>query len=192
MDRFPNLPVLKHVYGHQDRDLTYDELPLGDAKMNTEADALATMEHDEFSTTLHRAPFDPESKVRLSIDGITVTRRLESTIRTSTAPLPSLITYYLERLHWDQFTFKSVDWATFGSVYVQSKQRNFITKFCFYTLPTGDHLHPRNSSYDNRCPTCHTPNETDDHLLQCPSQARSVWRSDLIWSLLKPRHRLLS
>ncbi len=189
MDRFPNLPVLKHVYGHQDRDLTYDELPL-DAKMNTEADALATKEHDEFSTTLHRVPFDPESKVMLSIDGTTVTRRLESTIRT-TARLPSLINYYLERLHWDQFTFHSVDWATFGSVYQKSKQRNFITKFCFYTLPTGDRLHRRDSSYDNRCPTCHAPDETDDHLLQCPSHARRVWRSDLIQSLLKPIDSLL-
>jgi hypothetical protein len=42
MDRFLNLPVLKHVYGHQDKDIAYADLPL-DAQMNIEADALATV-----------------------------------------------------------------------------------------------------------------------------------------------------
>ena len=184
MDRFPNLPVLKHVYGHQDEDIAYADLPL-DAQMNIEADALATMELSEFSTTLHQVPFDPESRVMLSIDGTTVTRRLETTIRTK-ARLPALITYYSDRLNWDQRTFHAVDWDTFGGVFPKIKQRNFITKFCFYTLPTGDRLHRRDSIYNNRCPTCHAPDETDNHLLQCLSPARRAWRSDLIRSLLKP------
>jgi hypothetical protein len=79
MDRFPQLPVLQHVFGHQDDSLDYDDLPL-DAQMNTQADTLATMELDEYSTVLPSVPFDPESKVMLSIDGTTVTRRLETTI----------------------------------------------------------------------------------------------------------------
>jgi hypothetical protein len=41
MDRFPKLPVLKHVLGHQDLQLDYADLPL-DAQINTQADALAT------------------------------------------------------------------------------------------------------------------------------------------------------
>jgi hypothetical protein len=184
MDKFPNLPVLAHVYGHQDLDTAYDDLPL-DAQMNTEADALATKELEEFSTTLHHVPFDPESRVMLSIDGTTVTRRLETTIRTK-ARLPALIVYYCDRLHWDQRSFYAVDWETFGGVYQKIKQRNFITKFCFSTLPTGDRLHRRDSVYDNRCPTCHSPDETDDHLLQCLSPARRAWRSDLLQALLKP------
>jgi hypothetical protein len=81
MDRFPNLPVLKHVYGHQDKDIAYADLPL-DAQMNIEADAHAPMEISEFSTTLNQVLFDPESQVMLSTDGTTFTRRLETTIRT--------------------------------------------------------------------------------------------------------------
>jgi hypothetical protein len=42
MDRFLNLPVLKHVYGHQDKEIAYDDLPLN-AQMNAEADALTTI-----------------------------------------------------------------------------------------------------------------------------------------------------
>ena len=66
------------------------------------------------------------------------------------------------------------------------KRRNFITKFCFFNLPTGERLHRREASYDDRCPTCHAPEESDEHILQCPSPARRAWRSDLISTLLKP------
>jgi hypothetical protein len=185
MDRFPQLPELKHVYGHQDSDFDYADLPL-DAEMNIEADALATMELEEYSTPMHSVPFDPDSRVMLSLSGITVTRRLETTIRTK-ASLPALTTYYQERLNWDPHTFHAVDWQTFGGVYPKmKKRRNFLTNFCFFNLPTGERLHRRDTSYDDRCPTCHSPEETDEHLLQCPSPARQAWRSDLIHTLLKP------
>jgi hypothetical protein len=154
--------------------------------MNSQADALATMELVEYSTPLYSVPFDPESRVMFSIDGISVTRRLETTIRTK-AQLPRLISYYSDRLTWDEWTFHAVDWDTFGSVYPKmKKRRNFITKFCFYHLPTGDRLHQRASSYDDRCSTCLAPDETDDHLFQCPSPARRAWRSDFIKCLLTP------
>lgn len=155
--------------------------------MNTQGGALATMELVEYSTLLHHAPFDPESCVMLSLDGTAVTRRLETTIRT-TASLPALITYYQESFHWNQRTFYVVDWDTFGSVYPKMhKRRNFITKLCFYHLPTSDRLHRRDPCYDDRCPTCHTPNnKTDDHLFQCASPARRAWQSNLIRSILKP------
>jgi hypothetical protein len=65
-------------------------------------------------------------------------------------------------------------------------RRNFLTKFCYYTLPTGERLHHREPSYDDRCPTCHATNESDDHLLQCHSPARRAWRGDLIQTLIKP------
>jgi hypothetical protein len=185
MDRFPQLPVLKHVFGHQDNSLDYDDLPL-DAQMNTQADTLATMELDEYSTVLPSVPFDPESTVMISIDGTTVTRHLETTLRTK-AQLPALLAYYQDRLKWDQRTFHAIDWEVFGGVYPKMQhRRNFLTKFCYYTLPTGERLHRRESSYDDRCPTCHAPDKSDDHLLQCHSPARRAWRGDLIQTLIKP------
>ena len=185
MDQFPHLPNLQHVYGHQDSNLDYADLPL-DAQMNIEADALATMELTKFSTPMYSVPFNPESRVMLSLSGITVTRRIKQTICT-TARLPELISYYKDRLHWDQRTYHAVDWETFGGVYPKLKQRrNFITKFCFFNLPTGKRLHCRNASYDDRCPTCHAPKETNEHILQCPSPAQRAWRSDIIKTLLTP------
>jgi hypothetical protein len=127
------IPVLKDVYGHQDLEVDYADLPL-DAQMNYQADALATMELDEYSTCQHSVPFDPESRVMLWIDGISVTRRLETTIRTK-ARLPILITYYKERLHWDDRTFHAVNWDVFGSVYPKMKSaatssQNFVSITC--------------------------------------------------------------
>ncbi len=119
-----------------------------------------------------------------SIDGITVTRRLETTIRTS-ARLPALIKYYTDRLQWDTRTFHAVDWETFGSVYPKmQKRRNFVTKFGFYHLPTGERLHRRQSCYDDRCPTCQCPDEDDDHLLHCPTPARQALLQDTLPKLL--------
>jgi hypothetical protein len=142
MDRFPKLPFLKHVLGHQDLELDYSDLPL-DAQMNTQADSLATMELNEFSTPMLSVPFDPESKVMFSIDGITVTCRLEITIRTK-ARLPALKAYYQQCLGWDHHTYQAVDWDLFSTVFSKiNKRRNFFTKFCCYTLPTGDCLHRR-------------------------------------------------
>jgi hypothetical protein len=77
MDRFPRLPVLKHVFGHQDNDLAYADLHL-DAQVNTQADTLVTMELEEYSTVMPTVPFDPESWMMISIDGTTITRRLET------------------------------------------------------------------------------------------------------------------
>jgi hypothetical protein len=80
------LPVLtKHVYGHQDEDIAYDQLPL-DAQMSTEADALAPMELAEFFTTLHHVPFDPESRVMLSTIDDTTATRLQSALKPVFTP----------------------------------------------------------------------------------------------------------
>jgi hypothetical protein len=43
MDWFPNLPVPEHLFGQHDLEINYANLPL-DAQMNTQADALTTME----------------------------------------------------------------------------------------------------------------------------------------------------
>jgi hypothetical protein len=58
--------------------------------MNTQDDALATMELKELSTLLPQVPYDPESQVMIYVDGITITRHLETTQRTKAIFSPSL------------------------------------------------------------------------------------------------------
>jgi hypothetical protein len=38
----------------------------------------------------------------------------------------------------------------------------------------------------SQCSTCLSSNETDDHLLQCPSPTRRAWRSDFITTIITP------
>jgi hypothetical protein len=139
MDKFPELPKLQHILGHQDDDLSYQNLPL-DAQMNTQADTLATMELDEYATPFHHVPFNPESRAMFSINRIAVTRQLKTTIRTH-APLPALITYYKDHLNWDERTFHVVDREVFGTVYPKMRKgRNFIIKFAStISLPETDY-----------------------------------------------------
>jgi hypothetical protein len=44
----------------------------------------------------------------ISVDGITITRHLKTTVRTE-ACLSALITYYQDCLKWEQRTFHAVD-----------------------------------------------------------------------------------
>jgi hypothetical protein len=59
------------------------------------------MELKEYSTLLPQVPFDPGSQVMISVDGITISRRLETTLGTK-AQLSAIITYYQDLLKWDK------------------------------------------------------------------------------------------
>jgi hypothetical protein len=77
--RFPSLPRLVHVKGHQDDHFDLDELDLP-TRMNIEADALATKAL-QGGTSQPIIPFDPSSCVMLTINGHAITRQLETTIQ---------------------------------------------------------------------------------------------------------------
>jgi hypothetical protein len=50
-------------------------------------------------------------------------------------------------------------------------------------LPTGKTFHRRESRFDDRCPACSSPQESNDHLAQCPDISRQRWRSSTTSSL---------
>ena len=49
---------------------------------------------------------------------------------------------------------------------------NGQNKFCMKKLPVGQQIHAQELKHDERCCSCWANSETDDHLLQCPKQAR--------------------
>jgi hypothetical protein len=51
----------------------------------------------------------------ISVHGITITRRLKTTLCTK-AGLPALITYYQDHLKWDNRTLHALNWEVFGGV----------------------------------------------------------------------------
>ncbi len=72
----------------------------------------------------------------------------------------------VERFGWPEPLTDSVDWNGFGVAYYKTcfKQRKFVFKFCWSLLPTGKVLHKRESRFDDRCPACSEPHESNDHL----------------------------
>jgi len=79
LQRFDTEPTISHVKGHQDDNTVLSELSV-DAKLNIEADALATEELNTDRGPTGLVPFDPSSKVQLNIhtesELCTITRQI--------------------------------------------------------------------------------------------------------------------
>jgi hypothetical protein len=169
-------PAITHVKGHQDSQIPYSSLPLP-AQLNVDADGLATKELRDRPNLIHHVPFFPESKVQLLLSGTSVTRNISGAIRRHQG-YRTLVPYMLERFGWTVDVTASVDWGGFAAAYKSSFQhRKFIFKFCMSLLPTGKTLHRRESRFDDRCPACSSPQESNDHLFQCQDISRQRWRS---------------
>ena len=176
---FPELPSVHHVLGHQDRDFEYADLDLP-AQMNVDADALCSTELHEYGHYLPDVPFDPISIVQFCIDGRAVTRDYAAAIE-SRLHLPPLRIYLCQRFHWTPEIFSSIDWTSFSSAYSSfPRTRTFFYKFGWKKLPCGERLHRREGRYDDRCPCCLQPNETDDHIFQCLHPSRRHWRLEFL------------
>jgi hypothetical protein len=91
--RFPSPPSITHLLGHQDRQNDFDDLSLP-SQLNVEADALATLELEEYSSPKPIVPFNPASLALLHIDNCTVTRNIDSIVHQHLF-LPPLQTYYM-------------------------------------------------------------------------------------------------
>jgi zinc-binding in reverse transcriptase/Endonuclease/Exonuclease/phosphatase family len=180
--RFPLLPELLHVKGHQDDNIPAAFLDLP-GQLNVEADKLATHALQELGSPKPYIPFDPSTEVLLSIDGRTVTRQLGATIHAQHHLAP-IRKYYKQRFLWDQSTFEAIDWDQFSAVYKKyPRHKTFFSKFGWKKLPVAGRLFKRHPSYDHRCPNCHQDHEDDDHLFRCHHESRRQWRSTLLGAI---------
>ena len=175
-------PEINHVKGHQDNKIPYVSLPLP-TQLNVDAGSLATKELRDQPNLIHHVPLFPDSKVRLLLSGTSVTRNLSGAIRKHQGYC-NLVPYMLERYGWTADVTASVDWDGFAAAYKSSFQsRKFVFKFCTKLLPTGKTLHRRESRFDYRCPACSSPQESTNHLFQCPDISRQHWQSSTTSSL---------
>ena len=148
---FPQPPTLQHVDGHQDRHFDFAELSLV-AQLNIEADSLATTELSEYLMRHPMVPFDPVSQVLLHIDGRTVTRDIEGSVRDALF-LDPLCAYFCKRFKWSSETWQAIDWDAYSTAYSPyPRNRKFFYQFGWKKLPCGGRLHSRESRFDDRCP----------------------------------------
>ena len=173
MVKMKEKPELEWIHSHQDDDRDKDIAKLSEAaQLNIKADALATQGLDKLELD-PRVPMDPSAEVLLHQQGRTITRDYKVSMR-SNIQLLVLEQYYQKRFGWTNSVYGKIDWSIFTPVYrrEQNKHRKWANKFCMWKLPVGQQIHARESKHDECCCPCWAEHETDDHLLQCPQQAR--------------------
>jgi hypothetical protein len=142
-----------------------------------DADSLATNELPDRPNLIHHVPLFPDSKVPLLLSGGSITRNLSGVIRKHQG-YRNLAPYMFKRYRWTAGVTASVDWDGFAATYRSTfRQRKFLFNFFMKLLPTGKTLHQRKSRFNDRCPACSSPQESNDHMFQCPGIRRQRWQS---------------
>ena len=179
LDQFPSRPQLHHVKGHQDSGDPDKKLSL-EAELNVEADALATEALQQVQAPMLKVPLSQSAAVLLDLDGRTVTRHIESSLKHH-IHRPGARACMCDRFQWTCSAFDTIDWEVFNASLRSMKRRQqWCFKFTLKKLPAGERLHRREEHYDHHCPLCGGEQETDDHMLQCPSTTTTEWRKQLL------------
>ena len=173
MDNMKEIPKLEWVRSHQDDDPDIDITKLSVAtKLHITADALATQGLDKLESN-PRVPMDPSAEVLLHQRSQTITRDYKVSMRGN-IQLLVMEEYYQKRFGWTNSEYGKIDRFIFTPVYRREKNKHlqWANKFCIRKLPVGHRMHARESKHNERCCLCWANCKIDDHLLQCPKQAR--------------------
>jgi hypothetical protein len=179
---------LQHVKGHQDATTEFDDLPLP-AKLNVEADKLATSFHQ---TSIHadvQGPLIPGTGCQLLIDDKAITSHQRRKIRQRRGQ-KYLLRYIIKRHHLSADAVTQIDWDShMRAVNSFRKQHStFTIKFLSKWLPVGKQTHRYDpTTYSCQCPSCECPVEDFDHAFRCPERKR--WQYSLRQAILKLHER---
>ena len=169
-------PTIEHIKGHQDKNKSYEELPLR-AQLNIDADALA----DQFLTDNPdidhtRVPILPTTGSQVELFEGTCTYSLKKSLHHA-AHAPALMHHLQHRHSWTQEIFDDIDWTALGRALRRHDQhRQMFVKYLNDILPLGQRLHKQDIKYPESCPSCTAPVESRQHFLYCPAESRAKWR----------------
>ncbi|KAI2509155.1 hypothetical protein MHU86_5274 [Fragilaria crotonensis] len=177
LQQMPELK-LKHVKGHQDRDIPYRHLSLL-AQLNVDADAQASQYQRDLGSYRPDVLLTEWAGVHLEFPSGTVTAHYEAALRYQ-ATAPALQAHMQERHSWSPQTMAAINWKAHGSALRRHlKKRTFLVKLVHGILPTNLHLH-RSDQRRNRCPSCQSVAESWQHIPCCPSDAHTSWRNSFL------------
>jgi hypothetical protein len=172
---------LQYIRGHQDRTCEYDQLSLL-AQLNVDADAMATQYQRNHGEPRPQVLLTATAGVCLITPEGSVTKKYAHAIRYQ-ATAPALQKYIMERNHWTQHTFQTINWPAHGSALkARIDRRTHLTKLVHGILPTGKVLHRKNM-LRNQCPACRQSVEDWQHIIRCGSTERQAWRARTIQAI---------
>jgi hypothetical protein len=184
----PLPPTVQHVKGHQDEGVPVLSLPLP-AKLNCEADALATAALLAIAAPLPLSLVFPSAVCQLDVADATVTRKVQATLRFSTMA-PALSQYLRDRNDWDEATYDSVSWPAFSSARLSTSNSRFVPKYSHRHLPIREKANRNDPKYSPSCPACAAPLKTNEHFLLCAAPSRLQWRHKFLTALERELTRL--
>lgn len=169
LHKFPAIPTISHVKGHQDANSVRSTLTLP-ALLNIKADALAA----QYTYPSHINPSEvfclPGNSVQLHSRSGTITSKYRNVLRRL-ASEPSIQQYICSKNNWYNSTFTKVDWESHGTaVRLWHPHRRFLTKYIHDWLPLGKLISKYNPSYPTACPSCATILEDREHFLCCTAR----------------------
>ncbi|KAI2496026.1 hypothetical protein MHU86_18499 [Fragilaria crotonensis] len=169
------------IKGHQDEKIPYAQLPLL-ARLNVDADAMAGRFQDLHGQDRPLALITPRTGVHLHLLEGTVTSSHAAHLRHAYCG-PPLLEYLRIKNGWSSSTVHSINWQAHGSALrKQITHRIHFVKFVHDVLPT----HSRQNRMDKgkrTCPCCLSLHEDRDHILRCPTVARTSWRHKFLTKL---------
>jgi hypothetical protein len=158
--QFPQTPLVSHVTGHQDDNVSYAlVLPL-EAQLNIDANAAATLFQTYHGATRYLVPIITGNGAQLNIDNKTVTYGYVKTIQNAYA-YPLLRRYIGKRDKWSDSTLSTIDWTSLGAACNRSHaEHHFVVKLSHDLLPTRS----RTKQYDKDSPAhCIYCNDTEEN-----------------------------
>jgi hypothetical protein len=173
--------ILEHVKSHQDEANETKNLTFS-ANLNIIADALATQQRESMVRPVTHVLGD---HCHLVIQDRYITRDTQKWLMQKAGEIP-IQHYYREKYGWKWDAFNAVHWEVQHKVlrtYQQSDQRR-ILKFVHGWLPTNHRLYREGQEASPTCPLCGNLEETNDHLLDCPTSEQQQIRYQMnayIW-----------
>ena len=176
--KFPTMPSISHVKGHQDRFQPVSTLPLP-AQLNVEADELASAYKYPPTETPTCAPLIEGSTVTLRCPLGTIHSNYRAVIRRL-AQDPVIRQYLCNKFDWSPAVIDTIDWYSHGIANrAFFSRRHFVSKFIFEWLPLGNLKSKYAEYYVDHCPACSTPTLEDaEHFLRCPQ--RRSWLGPML------------
>ncbi len=124
----------------------------------------------------------PNAGAYLLLNDGMVTANFDAVIRYA-ATAPGLREYIKVKNHWNETIMRHINWAAHAKAMKSSiKRRIHFSKLVHDCLPTHSMRNCINSG-KRTCPLCFCDQETRDHVIRCPAEARSIWRRELFTRL---------
>jgi hypothetical protein len=189
------------VRAHQDNSTVYHALPLS-ARLNIDADFLATRyRHHGRLRAIESVDHRDDQQVSVYINGLLVTSQYDECIRFHVNGYHHR--HYVQQRHgWNNRTWESIDFHTFGRHFkrLQPTHRGQHFKFVHDQLPIGERRFREATIKDESlklCPCCQEEEETPQHFIRCQSNpsfhsSLDTLRSDILTSDIHPVRYLLA